>query len=207
MFKKLRQKLFAKSFSKKEKLSDQIYGDVKRELFSDISGIVLEIGPGTGSNFFYYPSGISWVGIEPNVFMNKFLKEKINGRNDIKSEIKIGSAENIDLPDSSVDFIVSTLVLCSVKDVNKVLAEIKRILKPGGKFIFIEHVVAPKKTFLHFFQNILTPFFKITADNCHLNRDILSYIKNNFNEVEYNEFIPKYKLGFLTPHIIGYAKK
>lgn len=209
----LPEKLMAFLLSKSDKVDEDIYGRKKTKLFSSVKGKVLEIGPGTGVNFKYYTKKISWIGIEPNKEMHKFLNEKIE-KLGIKAKIKEGKAEKIPLKDSSIDFVISTLVLCSIDDQVKALSEIKRVLKKGGKLLFIEHVADKPGTLRKFFQDIAphTPW-RLFSDNCRPNRETWSNIRNaGFSNVKVNHFKQKESrvnpIAYLIrPHIIGEAIK
>lgn len=97
-------------------------------------------------------------------------------------------------------------VLCSVPNVQSALAEVKRVLKPGGKFLFIEHVLAPEPDRkLRLFQHILNPLQQATADGCHLNRDTLNSIQSaGFANVDASSFVVP-GLGLIGPHVAGIA--
>src|SRR5262245_34440175 len=115
----------------------------RRTLLQDISGEVLELGCGTGANLeFYSPAVKRLVLIEPNDHMCQKLKAKILLDKPSNIEILNDQAEHLSFADASFDIVVSTLVLCSVSNLQKSLSEIYRILRPQGKFIFIEHVAA-----------------------------------------------------------------
>lgn len=147
--------------------------DWRLSLLGNLSGKVLEIGCGTGLNLEYYPDTVTQLTLlEPDANMRKKLHEKINVRknSNIKIEILDYAAESISLPNDSYDAVVSTLVLCSVKNQNKVLTEVHRILHPGGKFVFIEHIAATNKPDRLKWQRRLEPLWKIIACNCHLTR-------------------------------------
>ncbi|HEX6982465.1 MAG TPA: class I SAM-dependent methyltransferase [Balneolaceae bacterium] len=177
----------------------------KRSLLLDVSGRVLEIGPGTGANLEYYPKDISLIGLEPSPFMQHYLKEKAK---QFKQEIEIitGTAENIPLSDDSVDAVVSTLVLCSVDNPDDTLSEIKRVLKPGGQFLFMEHVAAPEGTSLRKAQRWVEPLWKHMADGCHPDRETWEAIENaGFDYVEIEHF--RLSLPVVGPHIMGRAVK
>lgn len=177
----------------------------KRELFSGLSGKILEIGPGTGANLEYYPDEVSLMGLEPNPHMQKYLKEKTRETGK-PIEIITGTAEDIPMDDEQVDAVVSTLVLCSVDSQENSLSEIKRILKPGGKFLFIEHVAAQDDSFSRRLQKFVQPLWKRMADGCHPDRETWKSIERaSFQSVEIEHF--RLSLPVVGPHIMGTAIK
>lgn len=185
---------------------NEIMNGQKRRLFSGLSGRVLEIGPGTGANLGYYPNDVSLViGLEPSPYMQQYLnKEAAEFR--INLEVITGKAEQIPLSAGSVDAVVSTLVLCSVEDVARSLSEIERVLKPGGTFLFIEHVAAPEHSFLRTVQRSIKPIWKWMADGCHPDRETWKAVENaGFSRVEIEHF--RLPLAVIGPHIIGTAVK
>jgi ubiquinone/menaquinone biosynthesis C-methylase UbiE len=187
--------------------SHKLYGSFKRELFNNIHGRIVEIGPGTGVNFQYLQKGIDWVGIEPNEAFFDSLKQQAREKQ-INAHILKGDASQIPVEDNSADVVLSTLVLCSVSHPTKVLSEIKRVLRPGGKLIFIEHVAAPKHTNLRMVQNIFNPLNRIAADGCNCNRETWNYLKEvGFSELQMSPVRMKGVLRLHSPHIIGYAVK
>ncbi len=203
----LRKRLFAWALKKGDKFNHQIYDEYKRNLFKDIRGTVVEIGPGTGVNFDYLPPHIKWIGIEPNGAFFDILEARARAVG-ISAELIFGNADQIPLPDETADILVCTLVLCSVKQVPNTLAEIKRVLKTGGKLIFIEHVAGPANSSLHFFQNLFNPINKILADGCHCNRETWTFIEQaHFSDIQYTHHRISAAMVFHRPHIMGYAIK
>jgi SAM-dependent methyltransferase len=118
-----------------------LMGRRKRWLFANLPPTVVEIGPGTGANLRYYRPGTRLIAIEPNRHMHSPLRNAAQ-RYGIELELREEGADAIGLPDASVDAVVSTLVLCSVPDPAATLHEVRRILRPGGRFLFLEHVQA-----------------------------------------------------------------
>ncbi len=179
----------------------------KRELFEGAAGTFLELGPGTGANFRYLPAGCRWTGIEPNRHMHASLRKRAEQAG-IVPEIHPTCCSRIGLADDVVDLVISTLVLCSVPDIERVLQELRRVLKPGGRFLFIEHVAAARGTGLRFQQSIMGPAWRIFGDGCRINREIGTAIESaRFSSVEIRSLrVPSPPAPrWVSPHIIGQA--
>lgn len=184
---------------------EQAVGDRKHSLFVNIHGNVLEIGPGTGPNLSYYPKDIHWIGIEPNLYMHPYLQKEAE-KVGLNIDIRTGTAEQIDAEDDSIDAVVSTLVLCSVPNLSATLQEIIRILKPSGRFLFIEHVAAPKGTLLRQIQSGIKPIWRVIADGCNPDRETWVALENaGFESIHCQYF--KAPFPIVSPHIIGVATK
>ncbi len=201
-----RQRFFAWCSAQGEMAGyDRTVAPYKQTLFADLSGTVLEIGAGTGANFAYYPRGIRWIGIEPNVFMHPHLL-KTAQQHGITGEVRSEVAEKLPVEDDSVDAVVSTLVMCSVSSQDNVLREILRVLRPGGRYLFIEHVAAPERSRLWWMQKISKPFWRAAADGCEPDRDTASAVRRaGFSRVEIQRFSAPLTLA--SPHIAGTAIK
>ncbi len=203
----IRKRFFAWFLKKGDQVNHKIYRKFKVELFRQISGRVVEIGPGTGVNFEYLPKEIEWLGIEPNELFWSDLYEKARLKG-IQAKIEKGDSSKISLSDNSVDVVLVTLVLCSVNNPVQMICEAKRILKPGGKLIFIEHVAAARKTGLRFLQEIFNPVGKFIADGCNCNRETWKFLESaGFQKLEISHQKINGTIPFLSPHIIGYAIK
>lgn len=201
----LYQKLFAHGLATGDDTQHRVYGDRKRTLFSDLTGTVVEIGPGTGINLPYLPDGIRWIGLEPNPHMHGFIREHLDGR-DIDAEIRTDPAQDTGLPDASADAVISTLVLCSVPSLEDTLAEIQRVLTPGGRLLFIEHVAAPDGSWLRWLQTGITPLWRPLGDGCRPDRHTAAAIERaGFSEVQIERFDTG--LPVVSPHVIGTACK
>lgn len=181
-------------------------GALKQALFSDLQGTVLEIGPGAGVNLSYYPNDIHWIGIEPNSFMHQYIQQQAEHFGFQNIEIRTGSAEHLPVADNSIDTVVSTYVLCSVDNVMSSLEEILRVLKPGGQFIFVEHVAAECGSWSCRLQNGIEPIWKVMFDGCHPNRQTWLALENaSFKSVDYRRFQVSFPI--VSPHIAGVAIK
>lgn len=186
----------------------------KEQLLNPLKGeakTILELGIGTGPNLKYYASGrnVSVVGVDPNKHMEKYAQAAATDSGLLKSQFKFihGVGEALPLFSSSMDAVVCTLVLCSVKDVDKTLKEIQRVLKPHGQFIFVEHVAAPDGTPLRFWQNLLDPLQQFVSDGCHLTRETGEVIKGSgFSDASINmTYVPN--ISLISPHVFGTAYK
>lgn len=181
----------------------------RERLLSQATGRVVEIGPGCGANLPYYGKIESWTGIEANPSMRKRLTPRLPSLA-VPTEVIAGRAEQLPMANESVDSVVSTLVLCSVHSVDQSLQEIMRVLRPGGRFFFLEHIAAPRHTFAYRTQCLLRGPWSICADGCQLNRDLLGQIQamacSDFDIETWQAPYPPVPF-FLSPHIMGTAIK
>ncbi len=201
------RRVFAWVVAHSEDTMNRLLGARKRALFAGLRGVVLEIGPGTGANLPFLPPDVRWIGVEPNPYMHRYLREKAAqlGR---AVEIRCGTAERLDLPDESADAVIATLVLCSVDDVTHALHEVRRVLKPDGQFVFIEHVAAPQGTILRRLQELVRPVWKVIADGCHPDRETWVALEHaGFRDLRYERFELPMLLKITAPCIAGVAFK
>jgi ubiquinone/menaquinone biosynthesis C-methylase UbiE len=145
----------------------------RQELLGQARGEVLEVGAGTGASLQFYPDSVSRLVLsEPDPHMRKQLSERVRrtqGWED--SHVCGGSAEQIEAEDESFDCVVTSLVCCSVNDLEAGLREIRRVLRCGGNFLFMEHVAAEQGTSRRRWQNRINPLWRRVMGNCHLNRE------------------------------------
>ena len=142
----------------------------RRDLLATASGDTLEIGAGTGVNLQYYPEGLGrLVLLEPDPGMRRQLASKVESRSN--TEICESPSEALPFPDGSFDTVVSTLVLCTAPDPGQALREIRRVLRPNGRFLFLEHVLDQESTGYARWQHWIEPIWKRCAGGCHLTRD------------------------------------
>jgi ubiquinone/menaquinone biosynthesis C-methylase UbiE len=150
---------------------------MRRELVTQARGRVLELGAGTGLNLEHYPETIDALTlVEPDPHMTRQLREKLrqSGRDTEVSVIE-APGEDLPFPEESFDTVVVTLVLCTVPDPATALGEIKRVLKPDGKLLFLEHVRS-RSPELAKWQDRLEGPWRFLGDGCHCNRDTVSAI-------------------------------
>ncbi|MEO0536031.1 MAG: class I SAM-dependent methyltransferase [Cyanobacteria bacterium P01_A01_bin.123] len=175
-------------------MSGQGMATHRQQLLADVTGKVLEIGFGTGLNLAYYPETVSQLTvIDPNPGMNVIAQRRIT-QSVIAVDPHLINGEALPMGDRSFDSVVSTWTLCSIANVEQALQEIHRVLKPSGRFFFIEHGLSPEPG-VQTWQNRLTPIQKIVADGCHINRPIDALIGKRFEllalERFYEPSIPK----------------
>ena len=153
-------------------------------------GEVLEIGIGTGHNLAYYaPHRVALVtGIDPGILRRKIIRRARAAGIEVK--LLPLSAESIPAEDAHFDTLVSTFTLCSIPDVEQALEEMHRVLKPAGRFLYLEHGAAPDLR-IRRWQDRLTPVWKPLAGGCHLNRDIPRLITEAGFEIleQHNDYI------------------
>lgn len=182
-------------------------GERKQRHIGGLSGVVVEIGAGNGVNFRYYPPGIQLIVYEPNPWMHERL-HKAARKYALNCELRSVSAGEIDLPAQSVDAVVCTLVLCTVEDPGQILEEVRRVLKPGGTFFFLEHVAAPRGSGLRRVQNILMSPWRWLFEGCHTNRETAELLEAaGFAHVEIERFRSRKMPPVIVPVISGTARR
>ena len=168
-------------------LSDATFSKYRQEILAEVAGEVLEIGFGTGLNLSYYPEEIHQIiTVDPNPGVHQLAHKRIE-KSSITVDHRILSGENLPMADNTFDSVVSTWTLCSIEEVEQAVKEIHRVLKPKGKFFFIEHGLSNEPN-IQTWQNRLTPLQKIIADGCHLNRNIRLIIEQQFSQISLSEF-------------------
>lgn len=186
---------------------DLHYGDRKQQLLKEHPDIVVEIGAAYGANFRYLRSGTKVIAIEPNRSFNELLRRRAE-RYNIELEIHNYGAEKMNLRSDSVEMVIGSLVLCTVKTPVKVLFEIRRVLVKEGKFVFVEHVKADEHLWICKVQHFVKQPWKWFFDGCHVTRQTGRIIHNAlFGSVEMEEFESKTIFLPIIPHVSGIAKK
>ncbi|XP_064481619.1 thiol S-methyltransferase TMT1A-like [Ornithodoros turicata] len=202
---------------------DLAYRKTRKETLQALNGVVsyddelneadtirvLELGIGTGANFKYIHRAIRLVAVEPNLALQKSMLKALEAFPNIVLEGVLGAfGENmVMVPSESVDAVVITHVLCSVTDVGQVLFEIKRVLVPGGKLIFMEHVAYPDHTCAFTIQKALEPIAYLISCPCDMRRrSDAAILEAGFACVSMREaYIPV--LSTFQRHIYGVATK
>jgi ubiquinone/menaquinone biosynthesis C-methylase UbiE len=157
--------------------------EMRRETLAAASGRTLDLGAGTGVNADLFPAAVTeLVLVEPDPYMLKKLRAKLEGSGEGVAAIQ-APAERLPFADSSADTVVFTLVLCTVPDPSAALDEAARVLRPGGKLLFVEHVRS-RDADLARWQDRLEKPWRFLADGCHCNRDTVGLIEASPFELE-----------------------
>ena len=201
-------KWFAAYWRRAVKFEAAALKQMRSDTVAGLSGRVLEIGCGNGANFPFYPDTVSLlVAVDPDPYMLADARERGAGLS-LETEGYETGADDLPFEDGSFDAVVSTLVLCSVPDLDAALAEVKRVLKPGGEFRFLEHVRAKNRVGA-WFQDVCTPAWTWLGAGCHPNRDTEAAIEKagfTFREMRHRRLAPPIPPLCLTrPAIHGTA--
>lgn len=181
----------------------------RARLLGDLTGKVLEIGAGTGLNLGHYPETVTRLVLaEPDIHMRRLLEKRVATQPWLFGQISVmdTGAEYLPFPDGVFDAVVSTLVLCSVDDPPSAVSEIRRVLRPGGRLLFIEHVAAEQASRRAVWQGRIEPIWRRVAGNCHVTRDTASVIEDAGLDIEHIDYVRLPKAApFLRPAVRGYA--
>jgi SAM-dependent methyltransferase len=181
------------------------YARYTREALGSLSGTVLEIGAGYGANFGYLGVGVDWIGLEPDPAARRRLAT-LAAAHGYHRPVMASVAERIPLPDASVDAVAGTRVLCSVADQAMVLAQVRRVLRPGGQFVFFEHVAAPRGTVSRGLQRCCAPLSRRLAAGCDPARETWRAIAAaGFRDVQFRWFSPRPAFGLYSHYLGGTA--
>lgn len=201
----LRKKLFAATYdSMSRKTEEAGLRALRRGLLAEASGSVLEVGAGTGANLAHYNGKVeSLVFTEPEPAMIRRLQKKAREEAPL-AKILRAPAEDLPFEDDTFDTVVSTLVLCGVDDQARALREIKRVLRPGGRLLFLEHVRSDDQTLARF-QDRMNWLNRLVVD-CDCNRPTLATIEATSFAVARLEQTEMPKAPkFVRPLIVGSA--
>lgn len=180
--------------------------DHRRTLLAGAAGDVLEIGGGTGANLPYYGNGVSSLTItEPERPMAKRLQQRM-GEQAPGALFLRAPAEDLPFSDDSFDVVVSTLVLCTVDDQPRALRELRRVLRPGGRLLFIEHVRSDDEKLARK-QDRMAPINVRIGHGCRCNRTTLDGIRSaGFTVTDVGHDTLKHVPSFISPLVVGVAQ-
>lgn len=176
----------------------------KRTLLAGASGDVLEVGAGTGANFAFYSPNIQWTGCDTNGAAWRYAR-RAAAEAGIEADWRTAAAERLPFDEGRFDTVVATLTLCSVQSPEEALREIRRVLKPGGSFLFLEHVAAEAGSELHRRQCRWAPVFGLLA-GCRPHQDTAELVAGaGFSGFKFERL--SLPLPVVSPHVAGRAVK
>jgi ubiquinone/menaquinone biosynthesis C-methylase UbiE len=176
----------------------------RRALLSNATGRVVEVGAGTGLNLRYYPAAVTEViALEPDPHMFRRLAAEA-GSASMPVDLRRASAEALPIETRWADTVVMSLVLCSVQDVPTALAEARRVLRPGGRLLFFEHVRAEDPRLARRQDRYERPWGWFGA-GCHPNRDSVGAISDAGFEIRDLERFDEASALLAKPHVLGWA--
>lgn len=184
--------------------------EYRRELLSGLSGKVIEVGAGHGLNFPYYPPSVKEVvAVEPEPYLRT---RAIQAAREVSIAITLvdGVAEQLPAVTASFDAGVASLVLCSVRDADRALAELFRVIRPGGELRFYEHVRAATPGLARLQRAADTLFWPCVGGGCHVSRDTGAALEKAGFVIErcHNfSFRPSPLLFLVSPHVLGIARR
>ena len=208
MASEVRHPIFARFFDRLSRLMEKEAGEQRDELLAGLSGRVLEIGAGNGMNFHHYPATVEEVvALEPEAYLREKAENAALSA-PVRVTVRDGAAEPLPLDDESFDAAVASLVLCTVPDPGRALAELRRVLKPGGVLRFLEHVrsESPRKARI---QGRLdsSGVWPRLGGGCHCGRDTVAAIEAAGFKIDR---VRSFALGpswmHTNPHVIGAAR-
>ncbi|KPC71761.1 class I SAM-dependent methyltransferase [Streptomyces sp. NPDC006349] len=198
---------FARQYLRIAAAADQRGGmEHRRRLLDGLTGHVLEIGAGQGRNFRHYPDTVDEVvALEPDDTL-RTAAAKAAATAPVRVTVVAGEAEQLPAAEDEFDVVVVSLVLCSIDDPDHALAEVARVLRPGGQLRFYEHVRSPRSWAARF-EDAITPLWRRAAGGCHPNRDTEAAIRTaGFTIADIDRF--GFSFSALAPntlHILGTA--
>lgn len=205
----VRHPLFARFYRRVAAMGER-HGllELRVQLLAGLSGTVVEVGAGDGANFRHYPDAVTEVvAVEPEPYLRGHA-EAAAAQAPVHVRVVDGSADDLPLPDGSVDAVVFCLVLCSVPDQSAALAEARRVLRPGGELRFLEHVLAHRPGAMRRVQRSLDRFvWPRLFGGCHSGRDTVAAIDGTgftITDLERSQF-PEGTHTPVSPHVHGRA--
>jgi ubiquinone/menaquinone biosynthesis C-methylase UbiE len=205
-----RHPIFARVFARAGPAMDaQGALDHRRALLAGLAGRVLEVGAGSGLNFAHYPPAVTeLLAVEPEPYL-RALAETAAQQAAIPIRVVDGTADTLPSPDAGMDAAVASLVLCSVPDQARALAELRRVLRPGGELRFFEHIQADTSGLARA-QRLADVIWPTLVGGCHTSRDTLTAITTaGFHLISIRRFrFPDSRLPSpAAPHVLGIARR
>jgi SAM-dependent methyltransferase len=203
----VRHPIFARCYARVGHLMDAEIGDHRRRLLAGLTGRVLEVGAGNGLNFQHYPAAVTEVlAIEPEPYLCRLALAAAR-QAPVPIRVVDGTGEALPALDRAVDVVVASLVLCTVTDLNQALAETRRVLRPGGKLRFYEHVRAEDPRLARWQDRLERPWGWLVG-GCHPNRDTVAAITAAGLRLEQlDRFDLQAMPPLARPHVLGLAER
>jgi ubiquinone/menaquinone biosynthesis C-methylase UbiE len=169
-------------------MSDPRMAQLRGETLADVGGEVLEIGFGTGLNLAHYPEHIRRITTaDPNAGMSQFARRRI-ADSGIAVDQRAAGGEELPFEDESFDCVVSTWTLCSITEVGRALGEVYRVLRPGGRFVFLEHGLGIDPR-VQRWQRRLNPIQRLLGAGCRLDLDVPALVgRHPFSDLRVDRF-------------------
>jgi ubiquinone/menaquinone biosynthesis C-methylase UbiE len=206
----VRHPVFARLWSAMSRHEPENIARHRDELLAGLAGRVLELGAGAGSNFSHYPGAITEVvAVEPEPYLRRRAEEAA-ARAPVRVEVVAGSADRLPVPEGSCDAAVASLVLCSVPDPTAALAELRRVVRPGGELRFYEHIRADGPRLARVQDALDRLVWPRAFGGCHLGRDTPGAIAAAGFVVEGRRDLwvgPRTVPTPTGPHVIGRARR
>jgi ubiquinone/menaquinone biosynthesis C-methylase UbiE len=179
--------------------------DIRGRLLAGAAGTTLEVGAGTGLNLRHYPGAVTELVLtEPSPHMARRLRNRLKDAA-VPARVERASAELLPFPDASFDTVVATFVLCTVPDMVPALSELRRVLRPGGRYLFLEHVRSDDADLAARQDRWHVPW-RLFGDGCNCNRDIAAVITAFFDVEEITHGRQPRMPAIVTPIITGAAR-
>jgi len=203
----VRHPVFARCYARVGHLMDAEIGDHRKRLLAGLTGRVLEVGAGNGLNFSHYPATVTEVlAVEPEPYLRRLALAAARPA-PVPIRVVDGTAEALPAPDAIFDTVVASLVLCTVADLDQALAEARRVLRPGGRLHFYEHVRAEDPRLARWQDRLERPWGWLVG-GCHPNRDTMAAITAaGLQVVQLDRFDLKAMPMLARPHVLGEAER
>jgi ubiquinone/menaquinone biosynthesis C-methylase UbiE len=170
-------------------MSTPEFAQLRKKVLADVRGEILEIGFGTGLNLEHYPEHVRGLAaVDPGEAMNRIARTRI-GKSPIEVDLQSQSAQALPFEAERFDFVVCTWTLCSIPDASSAVAEVLRVLKPGGRFVFVEHGLSDQPG-VQRWQRRLNPIQRRIGVGCRLDLDVDAVVRSQpFRQVTFERFL------------------
>jgi SAM-dependent methyltransferase len=203
----VRHPVFARCYARVGHLLEAEVADHRSRLLAGLAGRVVEVGAGNGLNFPHYPAtATEVVAVEPEPYLRRLALAAAR-QAAVPIRVVDGTAEALPAPDGAVDVVVASLVLCTVQELDRALAEARRVLRPGGTLRFFEHVRAEDLRLARWQDRLQRPWGWL-AGGCHPNRDTVTAVTAaGLRVVALDRFDLQAMPALARPHVLGVAER